>query len=159
MPGYEDVWYYLWRERKLPINVDPLDARLDDELERDAPAPRLRRRASTRRSATRCRSRATTAPAGALAHGPWYLRGDRCYLIPGDSPIGYRLPLDSLPWVTKPTIHTNRARSVRAMQRLAGGGVAARANAPHALGHAAATAMYLAQRSLSRSWPFETAPP
>ena len=37
--GYEDVWYYLWRERQLPVNVDPFDARLDDELERD----RLRR--------------------------------------------------------------------------------------------------------------------
>jgi uncharacterized protein (DUF2126 family) len=33
-PAYEDVWYYLWRERKLPVNVDPFDARLDDELER-----------------------------------------------------------------------------------------------------------------------------
>jgi uncharacterized protein (DUF2126 family) len=38
-PGYEDVWYYLWRERKLPVNVDPHEARLDDELER----ARLRR--------------------------------------------------------------------------------------------------------------------
>ena len=37
--AYEDVWYYLWRERRLPTNVDPFDARLDDELERD----RLRR--------------------------------------------------------------------------------------------------------------------
>ncbi|WP_442975169.1 transglutaminase family protein, partial [Salmonella enterica] len=32
--GYEDTWYYLWRERRLPVNVDPFDARLDDELER-----------------------------------------------------------------------------------------------------------------------------
>ncbi|RYY59686.1 MAG: IMP dehydrogenase, partial [Comamonadaceae bacterium] len=38
-PGYEDVFYYLWRERRLPVNVDPFDARLDDELER----ARLRR--------------------------------------------------------------------------------------------------------------------
>ncbi|RYY58454.1 MAG: IMP dehydrogenase, partial [Comamonadaceae bacterium] len=38
-PGYEDVFYYLWRERKLPVNVDPFDSRLDDELERT----RLRR--------------------------------------------------------------------------------------------------------------------
>jgi uncharacterized protein (DUF2126 family) len=33
-PGYEDVFYYLWRERRLPVNVDPFDSRLDDELER-----------------------------------------------------------------------------------------------------------------------------
>ena len=32
--GYEDTWYYLWRERRLPVNVDPMDSRLDDELER-----------------------------------------------------------------------------------------------------------------------------
>jgi uncharacterized protein (DUF2126 family) len=31
--------------------------------------------------------------------GRWFLRGETCYLIPGDSPMGYRLPLDSLPWV------------------------------------------------------------
>ncbi len=34
-PAYEDVWYYLWRERKLPVNVDPFDARLADPLERE----------------------------------------------------------------------------------------------------------------------------
>ncbi|MCV4939805.1 transglutaminase family protein, partial [Escherichia coli] len=34
-PAYEDVWYYLWRERRLPVNVDPFDARLDDPLERE----------------------------------------------------------------------------------------------------------------------------
>jgi uncharacterized protein (DUF2126 family) len=39
LPGYEDTWYYLWRERRLPVNVDPFDARLDDEMERN----RLRR--------------------------------------------------------------------------------------------------------------------
>jgi uncharacterized protein (DUF2126 family) len=38
-PAYEDVWYYLWRERRLPANVDPFDSRLADPLERE----RLRR--------------------------------------------------------------------------------------------------------------------
>src|SRR4030095_7824204 len=40
--------------------------------------------------------------------GPWFLRSERCYLIPGDSAMGYRLPLDSQPWVTSadtPWIH------------------------------------------------------
>ncbi|MFZ9545244.1 MAG: transglutaminase family protein, partial [Hylemonella sp.] len=38
-PGFEDVFYYLWRERRLPVNVDPFDSKLDDEMERS----RLRR--------------------------------------------------------------------------------------------------------------------
>ncbi|HNC04320.1 MAG TPA: transglutaminase family protein, partial [Agitococcus sp.] len=33
--------------------------------------------------------------------GEWFLRGKHCYLIPGDSPLGYRLPLESQPWVSK----------------------------------------------------------
>jgi len=34
-PAFEDTYYYMWRERRLPGNVDPFDSRLDDELERD----------------------------------------------------------------------------------------------------------------------------
>ncbi len=33
-----------------------------------------------------------------LASGRWFLRDERMYLLPGDSPMGFRLPLDSLPW-------------------------------------------------------------
>jgi transglutaminase-like putative cysteine protease len=33
--AYEDSFYYLWRERRLPANVDPFDSRLEDPLERD----------------------------------------------------------------------------------------------------------------------------
>jgi uncharacterized protein (DUF2126 family) len=95
--GYEDVWYYLWRERKLPVNVDPFDARLDDELERD----RLRRVFTQGLDAIvgyALPIRRVAGQDGRWATGPWFLRDERLYLIPGDSPMGLRLPLDSLPW-------------------------------------------------------------
>jgi len=96
-PAYEDIFYYLWRERRLPSNVDPFDARLEDEMERKRLA--------------RVFSQGLRQPVGEvfpLARNPnrkwqtgrWFLR-EECYLIPGDSPMGYRLPLDSQPWVTK----------------------------------------------------------
>ena len=101
VPGYEDTWYYLWRERRLPVNVDPFDSKLDDEMER----ARLRR----------VFDQGLDHPVGYVlplkrewqvgTSGPkwitgrWFVRDERLYLIPGDSPMGYRLPLDSLPWV------------------------------------------------------------
>src|SRR5690606_28983742 len=30
--------------------------------------------------------------------GSWFLRHQHCFLIPGDSPMGFRLPLDSILW-------------------------------------------------------------
>lgn len=59
VPGYEDVFYYLWRERRLPVNVDPFDSRLDDEMER----ARLRRVFEARLdsvTAMRCRCAGAT---------------------------------------------------------------------------------------------------
>ena len=96
-PGYEDVWYYLWRERQLPVNVDPFDARLDDELERD----RLRRIFTQGLDAVvgyALPIRRVGGRDGAWASGRWFLRSERLFLFPGDSPMGLRLPLDSLPW-------------------------------------------------------------
>ena len=93
MPVFEDAWYYMWRERKLPVNVDPLDARLDDPMERDRLARVFRQGLD-----------AVVGYVLPLSHEgqwvstPWFLREERCFLLPGDSPIGFRLPLDSLPW-------------------------------------------------------------
>ncbi|MBI3345640.1 MAG: transglutaminase family protein [Burkholderiales bacterium] len=103
-PAYEDTWYYLWRERRLPVNVDPFDTRLDDEMER----ARLRRVFAQGLDEVvgyvLPLARTPDTPALAGLHwqtGPWFLRDERLYLMPGDSPMGWRLPLDSLPWVSK----------------------------------------------------------
>jgi uncharacterized protein (DUF2126 family)/transglutaminase-like putative cysteine protease len=97
MPAYEDTFHFLLRERKLPINIDPTKAELLDAQERARLA--------------RVLSGDLGEPVGyvlpiehEIAAAPWrssrwFLRGEKCYLIPGDSPIGYRLPLDSLPAV------------------------------------------------------------
>ena len=101
--AYEDSWYYLWRERRLPVNVDPFNSRLDDEMERS----RLRRVFEQKldsvvgyvlpvKPATGVRKGAAE-----WTTGPWFFRDERMYLMPGDSPMGLRLPLDSLPWVSE----------------------------------------------------------
>jgi uncharacterized protein (DUF2126 family) len=109
-PAYEDTWYYLWRERRLPLNVDPFDARLDDELERarlrrvhshglDVPVGYLlplKREWGVGRPGEAAPAQATPGPAWIT--GPWFLRENRLHLTPGDSPMGLRLPLDELPW-------------------------------------------------------------
>ncbi|WP_457389917.1 transglutaminase family protein [Roseateles sp. P5_E1] len=103
-PAYEDTFYYLWRERRLPVNVDPFDSRLDDEMER----ARLRRifEQGLAEVVGYVLPIAHSGDSPALAGtrwqtGPWFFRDDRLYLHPGDSPMGWRLPLDSLPWVSK----------------------------------------------------------
>jgi uncharacterized protein (DUF2126 family) len=97
LAGHEDVWYYLWRERRLPVNVDPFDARLDDELER----ARLRRVFTQGLDAVvgYALPLGHDEAGGGWRSGSWFLRDARLYLTPGDSAMGYRLPLDSLPWV------------------------------------------------------------
>jgi uncharacterized protein (DUF2126 family) len=103
-PAYEDTWYYLWRERKLPANVDPFDSRLDDPLER----ARMRKLFHQGLDKVAGHVFPLSKESNAWRTGRWFLRGERCYLVPGDSPLGLRLPLDSLPWAAatdRPAIH------------------------------------------------------
>ncbi|TBU80669.1 IMP dehydrogenase [Pseudomonas daroniae] len=96
-PAFEDGLYYLWREGRLPDNVSPEDSRLSDPLERE----RLRQvfEQGLDRVIGHVLPLARDTRRAGWRSGCWYLRDEYCRLVPGDSALGYRLPLDSLPWV------------------------------------------------------------
>ncbi|ONG47747.1 IMP dehydrogenase [Pseudoroseomonas deserti] len=94
LPAHEDIHYYLWKEKRLPANVLAEGSKLRDPLER----ARLARLFG----GGLAESVGAVLP---LRRGPqgwetarWFFRDAPLFLIPGDSPIGLRLPLDSLPW-------------------------------------------------------------
>ncbi|MGE3177436.1 MAG: DUF2126 domain-containing protein [Vicinamibacterales bacterium] len=111
MPAHEDAWYYLWRERRLPTNVDPLASNLQDREERERLARVFERGLGSTVGYVLPLERRRSRDAGWHWHtGPWFLRAETLFLVPGDSPIGYRLPLDSLPWVSDDDVPYRYAR-------------------------------------------------
>lgn len=97
LQGYEDPLHYLLQEGMLPNNLDPLKTDLKDDLERQ----RL----------GRILSADLGAPVGyvlplhwsyqinSCSSSQWKFRRGEMFLVPGDSAMGLRLPLNSLPWV------------------------------------------------------------
>ncbi|MEZ5534008.1 MAG: transglutaminase family protein [Thiolinea sp.] len=96
VPGYEDRLYYLWKEASQPANVNWLTLNLRDTKNRNDLVLALQRGLDT--------------PTGyalpvqwnygtqGWSSAKWTFRREEMYLIPGNSPMGFRLPLDSLPW-------------------------------------------------------------
>lgn len=97
--AYEDIFYYLWSEGKIPANIDPLVTDLEDHIERRTLAHLL--------------DKGLQKPVGFILplkwnyysnswqSCKWLLKRNTLFLVPGNSPIGLRLPLDSLPAVAK----------------------------------------------------------
>jgi len=107
IPAYEDAWYYMWRERRLPTNVDPLQSRLEDKEERSRLAKIFTQGLNKVVGYTLPIQRVFTDERR-WQSGSWFMRPEHLFLLPGDSPMGLRLPLDSIPWVAPaqyPYIH------------------------------------------------------
>ena len=100
IPAFEDPAEWIIKEGSLPENVDPSNSKLESPEERARIAKVF--------------DRGLTTPTGyilpvqawnARASGQkwisekWRTRRGKIFLIPGDSPIGYRMPLGTLPYV------------------------------------------------------------
>jgi uncharacterized protein (DUF2126 family)/transglutaminase-like putative cysteine protease len=108
-PAYEDAFFFLWEESKVPANIDPYKTNLNDSLERKKLSELLAKNLGK--------------PVGFVLpiewnfwnnrwlSCKWQFRNDRLILIPGNSPIGLRLPLKSLPFITPSKIQRDVERS------------------------------------------------
>ena len=99
--AYEDVPLLLASESALPVNADPLRADLRKADER-ARLARLLQQGLDRPVGFVLPLRAATRDgdddaATIWQTSPWPLRRERLYVSPGESPLGLRLPLGSLP--------------------------------------------------------------
>lgn len=109
IPAYEDVWSQAKVEQRLPANLDPLKSNLKDPAERQRLARLLEQglgevagyviplkpqeQEQTQASST------SSSHITAWQTSKWPLRREHLYLMEGDSPLGLRLPLHTLPWV------------------------------------------------------------
>jgi uncharacterized protein (DUF2126 family) len=99
LPAFEDPMPYIGREARLPENVDPLDSKIEDPEERARIARVFERGLTTPVGFALPIQRAQASARGGWHSEKWSFRRGRLFLAPGDSPVGYRLPLGSLPWI------------------------------------------------------------
>jgi len=97
-PAYEDPIYYVMRERNIPANLDLDDPRIDDPEARSRIRTVLERGLGTPVGYLLPVERVWRGNTSEWHSGMWMLRS-RLYLMPGDSPMGLRLPLKRLPWI------------------------------------------------------------
>jgi uncharacterized protein (DUF2126 family)/transglutaminase-like putative cysteine protease len=99
--AYEDGLYYLLQEQNLPNNLDLLAQKLKGNLDRRRLARLIERGFTTPTGVVIPLARSMGWPIDesrkSWRSSLWPLKRERITLIPGDSPMGLRLPLNDLP--------------------------------------------------------------
>jgi uncharacterized protein (DUF2126 family)/transglutaminase-like putative cysteine protease len=98
LPAFEDPGHWLQREASLPSNVDPSDSKLSDPEERARMARVFDTGLNTPKGFVLPIQR-WNAEANRWRSERWQLRRGNLFLMPGDSPMGLRLPISSLPYI------------------------------------------------------------
>lgn len=98
VPAYEDPIYYIMKEASLPLDIDPLKYDLKDPLERRTIAQKLNYGLNNEVGYILPISFGFTK----WITSKWEFRRGNLFLGAGNSPIGFRLPLESL--IVKPQV-------------------------------------------------------
>ena len=96
--AYEDPWHFIGQEQKLPENLDAAMNRLDDPMAR-ARLARVFERGLGKPVGYVLPVQRWNAAASATRRWSterWTTRAGKLFLVPGDSPLGFRLPMRSL---------------------------------------------------------------
>jgi len=110
VPGYEDSLYQVWRERRVPAGYDPKEISAVDQAERARLGAVLEAGLHKPVGYALPVRRGLT---GKWTSSPWYFVAERMFLVPGDSPMGLRLPLSLQPWRIPDSIGPNLDSEVR----------------------------------------------